>query len=135
GQGEITPDSCRGNEGGNMGLSPPLLLSGSSEVGVESLSVLSPLLPAPCPFSSFSIDTLQSGLGSFGSKLPHLKAFLFVFTFSPNIFHHNLSDIAPMPHSSVISYQLSVISHQLSAIRTEHLSCIKAPSVLREQNP
>ncbi|AUB43648.1 hypothetical protein COO91_09832 (plasmid) [Nostoc flagelliforme CCNUN1] len=38
-----------------MGLIPPLLLSGSSEGGVESPSELSPLLPAPCPFSSSSI--------------------------------------------------------------------------------
>ncbi|MEH2218478.1 MAG: hypothetical protein V7K72_15435, partial [Nostoc sp.] len=69
----------------------------------------------------------------FGSKLPHLKAFLFVFTFSPNIFHD-----FPERHctyAAFISHQLSVISYQSSAIRTEHLSCIKAPSVPQDLNP
>ena len=53
-RGEMTPIESRGAER-NMGLSPPLLLSGSRSGGVESLSVPSPLLPAPCSLASFSI--------------------------------------------------------------------------------
>ncbi|MEH1916633.1 hypothetical protein [Nostoc sp.] len=59
-RGEMTPDSCGGAER-NMGLTHPLLLSGSrtlreasATVGVESPSELSPLLPAPCSLASFS---------------------------------------------------------------------------------
>ncbi|MEH1924311.1 hypothetical protein [Nostoc sp.] len=59
-RGEMTPDSCGGAER-NMGLTSPLLLSGSrtlreasATVGVESPSELSPLLPAPCSLASFS---------------------------------------------------------------------------------
>jgi hypothetical protein len=37
-----------------MGLSPPLLLSGSRKCGVESLSVPSPLLRDPCSLASCS---------------------------------------------------------------------------------
>jgi hypothetical protein len=40
----MTPDSCGGAER-NMGLSPPLLLSGSRSGGVESPSEPSPLPP------------------------------------------------------------------------------------------
>ncbi|MEA5602054.1 TonB-dependent receptor [Nostoc sp. UHCC 0252] len=57
-QGEMTPDSCRGEER-NMGLSPPLLTSGSRS-GVDSTPPeLSPLLPAPCSPASFSSPNVK----------------------------------------------------------------------------
>ncbi len=49
----MTSSPCCGAER-NMGLSPPLLLSGSPSGGVESPSELSPLLPAPLPLGQFA---------------------------------------------------------------------------------
>jgi hypothetical protein len=53
----MTPSPCGGAER-NMGLSPPLLLSGSrTGMGRIPLSVPSPLLPAPCSLASCSSGT------------------------------------------------------------------------------